>query len=191
MVRIFHCGIYLILVYLVGGCASVRVNSDYDPTADFSAIHTYSWRKVNVPGDALETNPLLYKRIETVVDKYLLDRGYQKTDQDSADILVTIHAGVKEKMRVTDWGGPRGYYRYPWYDPWWGSGIYGGRIDVSYYTEGTLIIDIIDRKRKELIWRGVGTGIVHQYSGEEKTMATINEYVGEILDRFPPGNKKQ
>ena len=146
---------------------------------------------MNVPGDALAANPLLYKRIVTAVDGYLQGRGYQKADQDSADALLAIHGGVKEKIRVTDWGGPRGYYTDPWYDPWWGRSAYGGRVDVSYYTEGTLMIDIVDPKQHELVWRGLGTGIIHEYSSQEKMEKTINEYVSEILNQFPPGYKVQ
>lgn len=171
------------------GCSSVRVNSDFDPAADFSAIHTYSWKKVNIPGDALAGNPLLYKSIATAIDRYMQTRGYQKTDQVSADVLVSIHAGVKEKMRLTDQGhGSRGYYSDPWYHPWRGR-PYGGRIDVSYYTEGTLVIDIVERKKQELIWRGLGTGIVHASLSQEKKARAIDEYVRRILDQFPPGHK--
>lgn len=178
-----------IFLFSLCGCSTVQVNSDFDPEADFSSINSYNWKKVNVKDDALANNPLLYKRIVSAIDEYMQARGYQKTDPESADVLLAIHAGMKEKMRVTDWGGSRGYYRDPWYDPWWGGGAYGGRVDVSYYTEGTLVIDIVDRKKHELIWRGLGTGIVHEYAGQEETAKTINEYVSEILSQFPPGYK--
>ncbi len=191
MLRRFCPCLFLILFLTLYGCSSIQVSTDFDPEADFSAIHTYSWKTANVSGDALANNPLLYKRIVKSIDGYLQRRGYQKVDPGSADILVAIHAATKEKMRVTDWGGPRGYYRDPWYDPWWGGGAYGGRVDVSYYTEGTLVIDIVDRRRQELIWRGLGTSIVHKYSDPEKMEKAVNEYVGEILDRFPPGYKPE
>jgi len=186
--RTFLC-ISFVLLFSLYGCSSVQVNSDFDPKADFSSINSYNWKKVNVKDDALANNPLLYKRFVSAIDEYMQARGYKKTDPESADVLLAIHAGMKEKMRVTDWGGSRGYYRDPWYDPWWGGGAYGGRIDVSYYTEGTLVIDVIDRKKHELIWRGLGTGIVHEYASQEKMAKTINEYVREILNQFPPGYK--
>ncbi len=188
--RYFPC-LLLILLLSLYGCSSIQVSTDFDAEADFSAIHTYGWKTVHVSGDALADNPLLYKRIARAIDGYLQTRGYQKVAPDTADVLIAIHALTKEKMRVRDWGGPRGYYRDPWYDPWWGSGAYGGRVDVSYYTEGTLVIDVVDRRRHELIWRGLGTSIIHKYSNREKMEKAINEYVGEILDRFPPGHKPE
>ena len=175
----------LLLLYSLYGCSSVQVHSDFDQNADFSSINSYKWKKVNVPDDALASNPLLYRRIVSAVDVYMADRGFKKTDQGSADVFLAIHAGMKEKMRVTDWGGARGYYR----DPWWGTGAYGSRVDVSYYTEGTLVIDVVDSRKNELIWRGLGSGIVHEYASQEKMTATINEYVTKILGQFPPGYK--
>lgn len=181
---------FFVLLFLFG-CSSVRVHSDFDPAADFSTIHTFSWKQVNVPGDALAANPFLYKRIVTAINQYLETRGYQKTDDTVADVLLAIHGGTKEKMRVTDWGGPGGYYINPWYNPWWGGAAYGGRVDVSYYTEGTLVIDVVNRQQHELIWRGLGTGIVHDYTHQEQMEKQINEYVREILNTFPPGYKAE
>lgn len=183
--------LFLILFLTLYGCSSIQVNTDFDAEADFSAIHTYSWKTVNVSGNALANNPLLHKRIVRSIDGYLQRRGFQEVDPGTADVLVAIHAVTKEKMRVTDWGGPRGYYRDPWYDPWWGGGAYGGRVDVNYYTEGTLVIDIVDRRKHGLIWRGLGTSIVHKYSDPEKMDKAVNECVGKILDQFPPGYKPE
>jgi hypothetical protein len=86
-------------------------------------------------------------------------------------------------MRVTDWGGSRPYpygYRYGWDRP--------GRVDVHYYTEGTLVIDIIDRVRNEMIWQGLGTGILRKHTDEAKKQEAVQEYVRQILDQFPPGH---
>jgi hypothetical protein len=97
---------------------------------------------------------------------------------DGADFTVVIHAGVQERMRVTNWGG------YGWYDTWWGP--YGGRVDVSYYTQGTLVIDMVDQVSKELAWRGLGEGIVREYNDPEEMEKDIRRTVEEILKSFPP-----
>ncbi|NOQ46004.1 MAG: DUF4136 domain-containing protein [Desulfobulbaceae bacterium] len=184
------CFLLLVFMLLVcSGCSSVHVTYDYDNAVDFSSIRTFAWKDVQVQEDALAENPLLKKRIMTSIEAYLLSRGYTVATSEKTDVYIAIHAGMKEKMQVTNWGGRRGYYSDPWYDPWWGRGSYGGRVDVRYYTEGTLIVDIVDRIRKELIWRGLGTGLVHTYTSREKMQKSIDEYVSEILNRFPPGNE--
>jgi hypothetical protein len=88
-------------------------------------------------------------------------------------------------MNVTQTGG--GYRGYGWYDPWWGP--YGGSTHVSYYEEGSLVIDVIDWTEKELSWRGVGTGVVKDRSSDdpEEMQEEINLIVAKILADFPPG----
>jgi len=181
----------LLLVFFISACSSVNVKYDYDPAIDFTAIHTYNWGQANSADDELSRNSLLKKRITASIDGYLQARGFSKVEPARADVLIVIQAVVKEKMRVTDWGGPRGYYRDPWYDPWWGGSAYGGRVDVSYYNEGTLVIDIVDSRKKELIWRGLGSGIVQSYNDQDRQQAAIDKYVQEILDHFPPGYEKK
>ncbi len=181
----------LLLSFFVSGCSTVSVNYDYDPAADFSVIQTYSLGQSNGADDELANNPLLKKRIAASIDGYLQSRGFRKVEPARADVLVVIQVLVKEKIRVTDWGGSRGYYRNPWYDPWWGGGFYDCRVDVSYYQEGTLMIDIVDNLKKELIWRGLGTSIVQHHTDQEKQQAAVDKYVQKILDHFPPGKEKK
>lgn len=181
----------LILTVTMVGCGTINVNYDYDHEADFAAIHTFNWRQANVKDDALEANPLLKKRVIASVEKYLVERGYSKAVNTEPDVHVVVHAGMQEKMHVTNWGGTGGYYGSPAYTPRWGGGAYGNQIDVSYYTEGTLIIDIVAARDKELIWRGAGTGLVKSYKNQEKMQQDIDTYVADILNHFPPGNEKK
>jgi hypothetical protein len=44
----------------------------------------------------------------------------------------------------------------------------GGRTYVSSYVEGTLYIDLIDAKKKELIWEGEGIGYLTKDRDEKK-----------------------
>jgi hypothetical protein len=169
-----------ILPVVLTSCASVMVKHDYDREADFTKYRNYAWMDQSVPGDELAKNPLVKKRVQSAVDATLASRGYTLTEVEKADFVVVVHAGVKERMRIQDWG------RYGWYDPWWGP--YGGRVDVSYYEEGTLVIDVVDAEAKDLVWRGMGTGIMREYSKPEQRQKAIDRDVAKILAAFPPGN---
>ncbi len=181
----------LISALIMVSCSTVSVNYDYDQEADFATIETFAWRQANAKDDALEANPLLKKRVLTSIEKHLVAKGYKKATATEPDIYVVAHAGIQEKMRVTNWGGAGGYYASPMYGPWWGTDGYHNRIDVNYYTEGTLIIDIVTAKDNELIWRGAGTGLVKNYKNQEKMQKNIDTYVADILNHFPPGNEKE
>ena len=171
----------IIAMVLMTGCSSISVKTDYDREVDFSKFKTYRWAsgtEIN-PNDELAKRPLVQKRFMNAVDQVMADKGFKKVESGDTDFIILIHAGLKEKMQVTDWG-----YR-GWYDPWWGP--YGGRVDVSYYEEGTLVVDIVDASDKELAWRGTGTGIVRDYDSQEDMEEAALVISQKILKGFPPG----
>jgi hypothetical protein len=51
----------------------------------------------------------------------------------------------------------------------WNPYLWGGRSYVSSTTEGTLYIDLIDAKKKKLVWEGQGVGYLTQNREQRKT----------------------
>ncbi len=170
------------------GCSSMSVRTDFDHDYDFSSYQTYRWATVKElnPNDALQRNPLVGNRVKASVDRVLQAKGFKLMETGEVDFVVVVHAGVQEKMEVTDWG--TSYYGQGWYNPWWGP--YGGHTDVSYYKEGTLVIDIVNAKKMKLTWRGLGTTTVKDYKDSQKMEADIEKAVNKILASFPPGVTK-
>ena len=76
----------------------------------------------------------------------------------------------------TSWG-----YGWGW---GWNPYLWGGQTYVTSSTEGTLYIDLIDAKKKELVWQGEGEGYLTKVRSEKA--ARINEFVSKILAQFPP-----
>jgi hypothetical protein len=119
---------------------------------------------------------LFDKRIKNAVNSQLVAKGYE-SKSINPDFLVVYHVGVKNKIDVQDWGymyGPRGYR--------WG----GRDISVQQYSEGTLILDVVDPRTKQLIWRGVAQGVVDPGASPEKKERKLSEAVSKILGKFPP-----
>ncbi len=181
MKKLMPVFLLLLSVALLTSCgSSISVSTDYDLEEDFSQLKSFQWVDERIPNNALDLYPLVKKRVGESVAKDLEAKGFM-LESDSPDFVIFAHARTQEKMQVTDWGG---YY---WYDPWWGP--YGGRVDVSYYDEGTLVLDIIKVETKELIWRGTGKGVVREYSNPEKRQQAIDNTVSTILKDFPPQPK--
>ena len=178
--RLLIIGALAFIIFTIS-CSSVSVKYDYDPAIDFSKFKIFSWKEVEIPNDALAKNPLLAKRVKESVIKELEAKGYTYSESEDVDFAVVAHAGTKDRMQITDWGS------YGWYSPWWGP--YGGRVDVSQYTEGTLVIDIVDMREKEMAWRGLATGTVDESSNPERSQVRINQTVSKILANFPPPGK--
>ena len=166
-------------------CSSMSFNSDWDRDADFGSYSTYAWlEQESDPASgsaqqARQQNSLLAKRVRSAVDHQMTQKGFT-VNVDSPDLLLVFHTGLQDKVNVTDYG-----YRYS-YDYWgWG----GRDIDVYQYTEGTLIVDMIDRNTKELVWRGSATATVDESASTEKREETITKAIMGILENYPPKQK--
>jgi hypothetical protein len=86
--------------------------------------------------------------------------------------------GIDQKIDVQDWG--YSYPRYPY------GGWYGGQVDVYQYNEGTLIVDIVDAKTNQLVWRGTATKTIDESASPEQREANLKEVVSRIFEKYPP-----
>ena len=57
---------------------------------------------------------------------------------------------------------------------------------VQSYTEGTLIVDMIDKERNELVWRGEATKAVSETTDQSKVQERIRKVVDKLLEAYPP-----
>jgi len=185
----------LILAAVLAGCSTIEVNHDYDPKANFAGLKTYEWLKEaqKPTGDPrIDGNTILENRIHQAVDAELAARGFKKvTGNADADFLVAYHVSLDKQRSVQTLNS---YYGY---GPGWGYG-YGASYRPGYwagspetyvyeYEEGTLILDIVNPKNKELMWRGSAQDEVHFKSTPEKDQTQLNEAVHMMLESFPPG----
>ncbi len=177
--KIIAVSISLFAFIIFSACSSLDITSDYDPSQDFSNYKTYRWAKTKErqKGDLLAKNIQLWKKVQSAVDKSLKEKGFEKLDSGNPDFIVFIHAGVQDRMNVYHHGG---YY----YGGWWGP--YGGYTSVSHYKQGTLVVDIVDRKEKELSYRRMASDVVRSYSDPQEMQEDIDYVVSAILDDFPP-----
>jgi Domain of unknown function (DUF4136) len=186
-VKLFQIFIIGVFTLSLISCSSVNYSTDFDPTQDFSKYKTYRFTNSTEadPNDYLTQHPLIKKRVIEAITKSLDAKGFQLITEGDPDFVVNTLAGTQEKMQVTNTGG----YGYGgWYGGYPGYGGYGGSTYVSYYQEGTLVIDIIDWKEKELSFRGTASGTLSKTEkSPEESQADINEVVTNILAKFPPG----
>ena len=54
---------------------------------------------------------------------------------------------------------------------------------------GTLVIDMADAKKNQLVWRGMGVKEVNTQAKPEKRDKSINEAVKKIFKNYPPKQK--
>jgi hypothetical protein len=169
----------ILLFLVVTSCSSVRVASDYDKNANFKDYKTFAFFKTGI--DKAEISDLDKRRILRAIEAELTAKGFTKSE--NPDMLVSIFTKSREKVNVYNSGyGPYGY-GWGWY-PWY----WNNYNSVTRTTEGVLYIDLIDAKKKELVWQGQGTGYLLQ--NMDKKEERIKEFVNKILEKYPPGMVK-
>ncbi len=178
--------IFLLSISLLLGCSSVSVYSDYEKNTDFNQYKTYAFYKTGI--DKVEISDLDKRRILRAIEAELNAKGFTKSD--NPDLLVSIFTKAQEKIDVYNNNAYYGWY------PWYYGGFYGpgfgygfGYNNVSTSTEGTLFIDLIDARKKELAWQGIGTGILSRTKNIDKKEARINEFVSKIMTEYPPSQE--
>jgi Domain of unknown function (DUF4136) len=169
--------VFLLLV--LSACSSITVNSDYDKKVDFSPYKTYAFHKTGI--DKAEISDLDKKRILRSIDEVMSSKGFTKND--APDLLISFFTKEREQVDVNQFNAGWGY-GWGW---GWNPFLWGGNTSVSRYTEGTLYIDIIDAKKKELIWQGEGQGVLTKNT--DKKDEKILEFVSKILEQYPPKKK--
>ncbi|MGB5500487.1 MAG: DUF4136 domain-containing protein, partial [Maribacter sp.] len=167
----------LALLFL-SSCVSVRVVSDYDNEANFTSYKTYAFYKTGI--DKAHISDLDKKRILKAIDTEMSSRGMVKA-QDP-DLLVSIFTKEREQVDIYNnnfgwggWGPGWGWGWSPWYWGGFGPGWGWNSPAVSTRTQGSLYIDLIDAKNKELVWQGKGVGTLNSTRNIEKKEERIRE----------------
>jgi hypothetical protein len=179
-------GLAFTLAVMLGlsACETLRVGSDYDRAADFSAYHSFTW--LPRADYAAEGNPLVVERARKAIEARLEQRGYTLvSNPEAADFAVDFTIGAHERADIRAYPAPYGGPWY-WYGPrWWGYPYWGTGIDVRQYREGALCIDIFDAKTNKPVWHGWARKELTRRDIEDSGRS-IREAVDGVLAKFPP-----
>jgi hypothetical protein len=167
------------LFLMLASCASVSVVADYDRQVNFEQFKTFAFYRPGI--DKAEISDLDKRRILKAIENELIAKGYTKSE--NPDILVSIIASAREKIDVYN-----NYYGGIGWGWGWNPYFYGNYNNISTSTEGVLYIDLIDAKKKELVWQGQGVGYLN-ISNVEKKEERIKEFVSQIMEKYPPEMK--
>lgn len=179
------------LAVVLAGCASQKVDWDYDTERLLTGMTAYRWIEPALDERAdsqklgYQFEALMDQRVHNAVDGVLQTRGFQRVDSDKTDVdflvnYITSQKTRREERQVTT---SFGYGFSPW-----GLGV-STDSRVQEYEEGSLIIDIIDPETKQVVWRGRSRARIQDDLSPERRTARINEAVAKILEGFPRPEK--
>ena len=160
-------------LFLANASFAQQVKTDYDRAANFSQYKTYRWEKVQAP------DPLWVDRIKAAVGAALAAKGWTQVESGGDISIVAIEINRDHQTLNTFYddfgGGRRGR----------GFGGFGESTTTSdTYTVGTLVVDLFDAKTKNLVWRGVSSGMLSDKS--DKNIKSLNRGVQKLFQHFPP-----
>jgi hypothetical protein len=159
---------------LVAGCSSVETHVDYDRAANFSSYRTFAFKDVRTPD-----NPISLKRVRAAVTRTLGSRGLAESAGEKPDLWVVLHTRAHRQTQVTT------------YNPGWGwgwgwRGAYWNAAYVRQIPIGTLMVDLVDTKAKELVWRGSASRVVDADESPQTRDEKVQQAVDKLFDGFPP-----
>ncbi len=172
----------LLIVLVITSCSSVKVTADYDKAVQFDNYKTFAFFKSGI--DKAEINDIDKRRILRAIETELMAKGYTKSE--NPDLLVSLF--TKSNQRVDIYNNSWGAGAWGWGGFGWGGGFGRGwgvnnQPAVSTSVQGVLFVDLIDAKKKELVWQGQGTGYLSK--NPKKKEERINEFVIKIMEEYP------
>ena len=155
-----------------------KTSFDFDKTTDFAKFKTYSLKDGTKVGD-----PLVDNRIVAAIEAELKAKGLTRKDA-GPDAVVVYHVAFDKQQDITAYSSGYGGYGYRW-----GGGWGTTDVRVNQILVGTLIIDVADQTKQEVVWRGMGVKEVDTQAKAEKRDKNIASAVKKILNNFPPKKK--
>lgn len=178
MLRLLRWPVMAVLGLTVSACATMNVSSHMVGGLDFTQYHSWQW----APADALPAtdarlnNAFFQDHFQGAVERQFTTRGYTQTAAGgTSDLLVHYHANVSPKMAVNTG------------DPSYGA-CYDENCTVRVLENevGTIVLDVIDARTNQLIWRGwAQTSIEGVLDQPERLDARIQKAVKGMFARFP------
>jgi hypothetical protein len=190
------------LLVAAAACShSVNVQTTSAPDANLGALRTFRIlsapeRRAGAPQltdqDPMLNNSITNRQLRTALVSALESRGYRQ-DNQNPDFVVAFYAGERAKFDTTYWNPDPLAYRYGyrgfrdrWAWPYYGYGVTPTYAEIREATQGTLLVDVVDARSHELLWRGQGTADV---SNDPNAYADkLQKAARKIVDKLPgPG----
>ena len=149
----------VILIGFITSCSSSKI--EFDKNTDFSQYKTFAFFKKGI--DNLRIPKDKKRFVLKTLSQALQNKGFSKSSRP--DLIVNVFTSLHQRIDVYS-----GYYS-PWYRR--------DRIEKS--KEGMLYIDIVDMKRKKVVWSGS-----RYINLQGNDYHALKRAIYKLLDKFPP-----
>jgi hypothetical protein len=173
---------HLILLFLISASVALhaqKVNVDWDRTTDFSPYKTYKWEKIPTPRTpSSEMENLIHQETEVQLEA----KGLKKVEGDGPDLYVgySITLGQPKQEAASTSSKTE--------SAWQTGGAWSGDLaSDKAERKGTLRIEIADRRKNLLVWRGTVMAEVGDSVNDAR--AKVSKGISKAFAKFPPPPK--
>lgn len=172
--------------------AGVKVKTEFDRSANFSALRSYSWlptppyRTQVSPeaGDRFLSAEVIDTPFRTTVDQALAAKGLKPAPEGTVpDCFLVYYAAFGTTINANVLGEHYAYLT------GWGAPQVGATPTTALRVleQGTVVLDMLDRDKKVAIWRATATGAVDRDQTGQQRAKRLKEAVADMFKKFPPG----
>ena len=161
--------------------AGAKIHIDYDGATAFSEYRTFQFRDTRK--DLRRVSPSLHESVARQIIDYARDGGLAMVPEEP-DIYLAYYAAYHGELRLvlTDLEYAYGESFNP--GTYWQGGV--GTRDVGKksftFKEGTVVVDVWDRERGILVWRGMATGALKK--DYDKNEARLAKALEKLMKRW-------
>ncbi len=176
--------IIILTLSMLAACATTpEAITDHDPSFDFSGVQRIAILPLSrqvLPTTAL--SDMQASRIADSLANELQRRGYTIVeDHAGADMWMTWHLVTQERTQVNTYNTVSAHYSRCWHC----APATNTNVRVRQYTQGTIIVDMIDPARQVSVWRS----ILDKPRGEQREDQLAQgreERAQALFSEFPP-----
>jgi len=161
-----------LLALAAGPALAQKIDIEFDDSAVFERYKTFHIveGQLNAKAAALNSE-LTRKKIENEIRKRLTEKGLMEV-ATQPDLNVRFTLGAARRSEVEAY--PAGW-----------RGLATRRVRVAY-TQGTLVINLRDTSRKELVWRSIA---VEDKDDPAQISQHLDDMVRKSIEKYPPKKK--
>lgn len=171
-------------VVLMGGCSYLGWSDtkvDYSDSYDFKSIHNMAFLpRRSSPESSSGLSDEQNEGINLAVTRALTGRGINIVeDMEQADVVILWQLVLDDRTDARTYDSNANYRC-------WRCGPAVTRLFMNHYTGGTFIVDIIDRKISQSVWRGVTHGRLAADDEGHNAQERADAVAREVFQEFPP-----
>jgi hypothetical protein len=167
-------GAALVAAAAIAGCATLTVGWSAARGFDSRSYRTYEWSRSEpaATGDPrLDSNPFVHERIRQAIDRRLQASGFERGAPESAELLLHYHLSMTQRVDVIHIDRTESYG-------------HSTEIPATVYDANTLVLDVVDRRTRVLVWRGWAEEFLGAIDDQPRMEQQIDRAVDRLLAPF-------